>query len=172
MSAAPGSTEAQAQPPPVAHVPIPDEVWARYAAVPRRVRPGNRVALLRDGRATFPEMLAAIAKASRHINLASYMFRSDSTGKVFAEALSAKARAGVQVNLLFDAIGSSDAEAGLFDRMRGAGVEVIEFHPIRPWLPRWGWWRRDHRKILVVDGEVGFAGGVNIADVFSKNTSC
>src|SRR5579859_2517112 len=163
----PPSVGVASEPPPVARVRLPDELWARYSAVPRRVRHGNRVVLLRDGRATFPEMLSAIEGARLHVNLASYMFRSDSTGNVFAEALSAKARTGVQVNLLFDAIGSSDADYALFESMRAAGVDVIEYGPLRPWMRRWSWWRRDHRKILVVDGKIGFAGGVNIADVFA-----
>lgn len=142
-------------------------LWMRYAAEPSRVRTGNRVRLLRDGRATFPEMLAAIAGAHQHVNLASYTFNSDVTGRTFAEALTERAKAGVEVNLIYDAIGSSDASQDIFDRMTAAGVNVIEYHPLRPWAPRWGWWRRDHHKILVVDGEIGFTGGVNIADSFA-----
>src|SRR6185312_15467911 len=75
-------------------------------------------------------------------------------------------RAGVAVNVLYDAAGSVDSAQTVFDTMLEAGVNVVEFHPLRPWRPRWGWFRRDHRKILVVDGEIGFAGGVNIADFY------
>lgn len=138
--------------------------WVPYAAVPARVRVGNRIQLLRDGSATFPAMLEAISGARQHVNLASYLFAGDATGRLFASALAEKARSGVQVNLLYDAIGSSDTPRELFDRLEEAGVNVVEYHPIRPWKARWGWWRRDHRKILVVDGRTGFAGGVNIAD--------
>ena len=141
--------------------------WTRYAMDPARVREGNHVEVLRDGSGTFPAMLEAIAGARRHVNLATYTFASDGTGRTFAEALSERARAGVEVNVIYDSIGSTDASEDVFEGMRRAGVNVIEYHPIRPWKPRWGWWRRDHRKILVVDGEVGFAGGLNIADLYA-----
>src|SRR5258707_847429 len=83
-------------------------------------------------------------------------FAGDAVGQQFAAALSERARAGVQVHVLYDAVGSSDATWEIFDKMRAAGVDVIEYHPIRPWARKWGWWRRDHRKILVIDGETGF----------------
>jgi cardiolipin synthase len=151
---------------PVATVPLAPAVWLRYAVAPERVRLGNRVQLLRDGIATFPAMLDAIAGAKKHVNLASYTFAGDATGRIFAAALSEKAKAGVEVNVLYDAIGSGDTPAALFESMAQAGVNTVEYHPVRPWRARWGWWRRDHRKILVVDGEVGFAGGINIADSY------
>src|SRR5256885_8486775 len=106
-------------------------------------------------------MLDAIAGAKRHVNLASYTFAGDTTGRIFAAALAEKAKAGVEVNVLYDAFGSGDTPLSLFDGMAASGVNVVEYHPVRPWRARWGWWRRDHRKILVVDGEIGFAGGVN-----------
>src|SRR3954469_21899840 len=90
---------------PVAIAPLPPSIWMRYAAEPQRVRTGNRSRLLRDGVAAFPEMLAAIAGAKKHVNLASYMFNSDVTGRTFAAALSERAKAGVEVNLIYDAIG-------------------------------------------------------------------
>ncbi len=145
--------------------PPPD--WIRYAVDSRRVRHGNRIHLLRDGAATFPAMLAAIDEAKAHVNLASYTFASDSTGRTFAEALKARAKEGVEVNVIYDSIGSNDASQEIFDDMTAAGVNVVEYHPIRPWRARWGWWRRDHRKILVVDGTAGFAGGLNIADAYN-----
>src|SRR4051812_7447156 len=171
MSSVPDDAKAVAPaaeeiPAPVAVAPLPPSIWTRYAAEPERVRTGNRSRLLRDGIAAFPEMLAAIAAAKKHVNLASYMFNSDVTGRTFAAALAERAKAGVEVNLIYDAIGSSDAVQEMFDTMTSAGVNVIEYHPIRPWAPRWGWWRRDHRKILVIDGEIGFTGGVNISDVY------
>lgn len=131
------------------------------------MRTGNRAVLLRDGRATFPSMLDAIAGAKQHVNVATYTFASDATGRLFADALVERARAGVEVNVLYDAIGTYDASQAVFDTMTAGGVNVVEYHPIRPWKARWGWWRRDHRKILVVDGAVGFAGGLNIADLYA-----
>ncbi len=145
---------------------IPAADWQRFADDARTVRRGNRAIVLRDGHATFPEMLNAIAAAERHVNLASYTFASDATGRTFAEALSDRARAGVEVNLLYDGFGSADSSEAMFDAMAEAGVHVVEYRPIGPGSRRWGWWRRDHRKILVVDGTVGFAGGLNIADTY------
>ena len=140
--------------------------WLRYAADTRRIRQGNQATLLRDGSATFPAMLEAIAAAKQHVNIATYTFGSDATGNTFADALVDRARAGVEVNLIYDAIGSHDSAQAIFDRMERGGVNVVEYGPIRPWRPRWGWWRRDHRKILVVDGAVGFTGGLNIAGLY------
>ena len=139
----------------------------RYAADAAAVRHGNRLQVLRDGRATFPAMLEAISQARRHVNLATYTFASDATGRTFADALIERARAGVEVNVSYDSIGSIDATEELFAEMTDAGVNVLAYRPLRPWTPRWGWWRRDHRKILVVDGETGFAGGLNIADLYA-----
>ncbi|HVO31826.1 MAG TPA: phospholipase D-like domain-containing protein [bacterium] len=156
---------AESVPPAVVPAPLPPTIWTRYSSEPARIRTGNRARLLRDGAAAFPEMLAAIAGAKKHINLASYIFASDGTGRDFSGALAERARAGVHVNVIYDAIGSSDSAQDVFDVMTDAGVNVIEYHPIRPWRPRWGWWRRDHRKILVVDGVIGFTGGINIADL-------
>src|SRR5438132_12137346 len=98
----------------VATVPLAPAVWIRYATMPERVRLGNRVQLLRDGAATFPAMLDAIAGAKRHVNLASYTFAGDTTGRIFAAALAEKAKAGVEVNVLYDAFGSGDTPLSLF----------------------------------------------------------
>ena len=141
--------------------------WRRYATDPFRVRSGNRVALLRDGIATYPAMLDAIAAASRHIDLSTYLIADDGTGRIFASALMEKARAGVEVNLLYDAFGCRDTPAAFFDQLAAAGINVVEYHPFKPWRARWGWLRRDHRKILVVDGTIGFAGGLNLADLYA-----
>lgn len=160
------ATSSVAQPKPVSAVPGIESEWLRFALEPTKVRGGNRVEVLRDGRGTFPAMLSAIAAAKRHVNLATYTFASDGTGREFAAALAERVKAGVEVNVIYDSIGSIDESEEIYDRMRADGINVIEYHPIRPWRPRWGWWRRDHRKILVVDGEVGFAGGLNIADLY------
>jgi len=128
---------------------------------------GNQVRLLRNGSAAFPEMLSAIASAEQQILLEMYWFDSDQIGRKFAAALAAAAQRGVEVAVIFDAVGSVGASDEMFAELERAGAQVIEFNPIAPWKRRFRLsrlTRRDHRKILVVDGRVGFTGGINIAD--------
>lgn len=128
---------------------------------------GNRVTLLHDGAQCYPSMLEAIASAEHEILLEMYWFGSDQTGRRFAEALMERARAGVQVIVIYDAIGSFDAEAAQWVRMREAGVSVYEYNPIAPWRRRFRIGvvnNRNHRKMLIVDRRIGFTGGVNIGD--------
>jgi cardiolipin synthase A/B len=126
---------------------------------------GTRLALLRDGAQAIPAMLAAIAEAKEQILLEMYWFASDRVGQAFAGALIAARRRGVEVALLYDSVGSMDSDPSIFSAMADAGVLVVEFNPILPWRKRFAVLRlrrRDHRKILVVDGHIGFTGGVNL----------
>lgn len=128
---------------------------------------GNVVRLLRNGAEAYPEMLSAIAAAREQVLLEMYWFASDSIGRKFAAALGAAAARGVEVAIIYDAIGSVGASGDMFDELRRAGARVIEFNPIAPWKRRFRLsklTRRDHRKILISDGKVGFTGGINIAD--------
>ena len=128
---------------------------------------GNRVTLLHDGEQCFPAMLEAIAQAQHEVLLEMYWFGSDATGRRFADALIERARAGVQVVVIYDAIGSFEADASQWARMRQAGVSVYEYNPIAPWRRRFRIGvvnNRNHRKMLIVDRNVGFTGGVNIGD--------
>ncbi len=128
---------------------------------------GNQLRLLRNGSAAFPEMLAAIAGAERQILLEMYWFGSDDIGRKFAAALGAAARRGVETSIIYDAVGSMGTSDAMFVELELAGARVIEFNPIAPWKQRFRLsklTRRDHRKILIVDGRVGFTGGINIAD--------
>lgn len=136
----------------------------KYCPRPRQVRPGNRVVLLVGGGQAYPEMLDAIEGARHHINLAVYIFRNDTVGTRFAEALARAVERGVEVNVVYDAMGCLETPRAFFDDLEAKGVHVLEYHPLRPWRPRWAWFNRDHRKILVVDGGVGFTGGINICD--------
>jgi len=145
------------------HEGVPAEL-RRYARNLVRWRAGNEVTLLRAGRETFPAMLEAITAAQASICLETYIFDSDRTGRRFAAALIERATAGVAVRVMYDAIGSFKLEASLVADLRAAGILVVEYHPLAPWRRRWGVSRRDHRKILVVDDEVAFTGGVNITD--------
>src|SRR5262245_53887966 len=139
--------------------------------VPRRFRKlrvdfvaGNRVRFLRNGREAFPAMLEAIASAEQQILLEMYWFGSDRVGRRFAEALGAARDRGVEVALIYDAVGSIGADRAMFAELEQRGVHVLEYNPIAPWRQRFAFSRisrRDHRKLLVVDGSVGFTGGIN-----------
>jgi len=142
---------------------IPEDA-IRLCLDPHLLTGGNLIKLLKDGREAFPAMLRAIEDAQETICLESYIFRSDKTGWRFAEALSTKSRIGVQVLVIYDAVGSRSLDSRMFAEMRKAGVRVLEYHPIAPWRKGWGWWRRNHRKLLVVDSRIGFTGGINICD--------
>ncbi len=122
-------------------------------------------ALLEDGAEAFDAMLAAIAQATHHIHLATYIYDADTTGANFRDALIERARAGVRVRLLIDSVGSGGLSESFFRELKKAGGEIAWFHPIRlrPLrLPAFN--HRSHRKILVVDGHTGFTGGINITD--------
>jgi cardiolipin synthase len=124
---------------------------------------GNHVEVLLNGDQIFPAMLEAIAGARRTITFETFIYWSGDIGRRFAEALSERARAGVKVHLLLDWVGSARMEGRQLDEMREAGVQVQRYHqPHWSHLPRLN--NRTHRKLLVVDGAVGFTGGVGIAD--------
>ncbi len=126
---------------------------------------GNRFEVLLNGDEIFPSMLAAIRGAQKTITFESYIYWSGSIGREFAEALSERARAGVKVHVLLDWLGSSKLDAAQVTTMEGAGVVVRKFHePAWYRLTRMN--NRTHRKVLVVDGKVGFTGGVGIADAW------
>lgn len=133
-----------------------------YVIRPELLRPGNDVALLLGGQAAYAAMLDAIAAARHTICLEMYIIRADDMGMRFAEALRERARAGVAVRLIYDAVGCITLPGGYVRALERDGVEVIEYHPIKPWKKHFGINMRDHRKILVVDDEVAFLGGMNI----------
>jgi cardiolipin synthase len=124
---------------------------------------GNRIEPLENGAQIFPAMLAAIRGAQRSVNFETYIYWSGRVGTEFADAMSERARAGVKVHLILDAVGSGKIDAGALKTMRAAGVEIERYHaPSWHTLDRMN--NRTHRKLLVVDGRVGFTGGVGIAD--------
>lgn len=155
------------------------EAWeGRLRRLVRRFRPGsgdftrglenyvegNQLSLLSTGGDVYRAMWRAIEEAQETVHLEVYILRSDRTGKEFARRLEAKARAGVRVRVIFDAVGSMGIDAVFLNRLRNAGVQFLEYHPVAPWRPRWAWNRRDHRKSLIIDSRVAFTGGVNICD--------
>ena len=125
---------------------------------------GNRVEILENGVGIYPPMLAAIAAAKKTIHLETYIFWSGEAASRFEAALSAKAREGVRVRILLDGVGSSTKlHREEVRKMREAGCVVDYFHPVKPWMLDSVNYRT-HRRILVVDGKVGFTGGAGIAD--------
>ncbi|MBI5536214.1 MAG: cardiolipin synthase ClsB [Deltaproteobacteria bacterium] len=127
----------------------------------------NRVRLLRDGAQALPAMLAAVSEARSEVVAEFYWWASDRTGTKFRDALAERARAGVKVRAIYDSVGSLWVEDSFFEPLRDAGAQVVEYHPVSPTSPRFRLDRifmRDHRKLLVVDGSIGFTGGVNLGD--------
>lgn len=129
---------------------------------------GNNVTLLIDGPATYKAMFAAIRGARDHINLETYILEDDAVGQEFADALIAKQRQGVQVNLLYDGVGTLGVKKEFFQQFRDAGVKTLEYNPVNPLTAKAGWDvnERDHRKLLIVDGRTAFLGGINISSVY------
>jgi len=126
---------------------------------------GNEIEILHDGDNAFPAMLNAIRNASKYVFMEFYIFKDDPVGNKFAEALVDVARRGVEVKLLYDSFGCRHTRKSFYDKMSRGGVEVRAFHPLS--LMKLGQYlHRDHRKILVVDGEVGFTGGMNIGEEY------
>jgi len=127
---------------------------------------GNKVNALQNGDEIFPRMLAAIRTARHTITFETYIYWSGSTGDEFADALIERARAGVRVHVMLDWLGSQKIAASLVNKMKQAGVEVERYHALR-WYSLGRVNNRTHRKVLVIDGEIGFTGGVGIADQWS-----
>ena len=136
-------------------------ILARVSDAP--LRDGNQIELLKNGPATYDDWLAAIARAERWVHLDNYIFQNDEIGHRFADALSAKAAEGVRVRVLHDWFGCMDVPRSFWNGMREAGVEVKAVNPPASGPPL-GAIRRDHRKLLAVDGEYASTGGVCISD--------
>ncbi len=135
---------------------------------------GNKLTLLQNGPATYQAMFEAIRVAKDSINLETYIFDDDEVGMQFSDLLLNRQAAGVQVNVIYDSVGSITTPRAFFDRLRDGGVEVLEFNPVNPfasnkraWLPN----NRDHRRQLVIDGRIAFTGGINISDTYSSAPS-
>ena len=127
------------------------------------VTPGNRVDLLRNGDEIFPSMLSAIDQAERSIDLLTYVYWAGDIGTEFAQRLSARARSGVRVRVLLDGVGAKPIDRELVDLMSSNGADVRFFRPPDPRHPLRAT-HRTHRKVMICDEEIGFTGGVGIAD--------
>ncbi|HEY4530787.1 MAG TPA: phospholipase D-like domain-containing protein [Luteimonas sp.] len=130
------------------------------------ILPGNHVIDYQNGDEIFPAMLGAIASAQKTITFETYIYWSGEIGGKFADALCERARAGVNVHLLVDWAGSIKMDEEMLQEMKDAGVEVERYRPLH-WYNLGRMNNRTHRKLLVIDGRVGFTGGVGIADQWS-----
>jgi len=129
---------------------------------------GNRITPLANGDQFFPAMLAALADAQRSITLETFIYWAGDVGEKFSRVIAERAKAGVKCHVLLDWLGSRRFERHLLETMRDAGVSVHFYHPVH-WFNLRRMNRRTHRKILVIDGRVGFTGGAGISDEWSGN---
>ena len=127
------------------------------------IMPGNQVRALQNGDEIFPEMLLAIRSAHCSVTFETFIYWAGEVGEAFSEALSERARAGIPVRVIIDWFGSSKMDQPLLDGMRDAGVRLHRYRPLN-WYNLGRMNNRTHRKLLVVDGRIGFTGGVGIAD--------
>jgi cardiolipin synthase len=156
----------------------PTDILERHTAVVESVTEspltkGNKVTLLVDGPATYAAMFKAMQDARDHINLETFIIEDDEVGRRFTDLLLQKQAEGIQVNLIYDSVGSFSTPAPFFQRLRDGGIQVVEFNPINP-LKAHGKWLLaypDHRKILIIDGKVAITGGINISSVYSSRLS-
>src|ERR1044071_1111921 len=159
---------------------VTQEVAPRYSAASPEFRQaagsllggnfvsGNNITTLVNGREIFPAMLSAIRSARRSIDFETYVFWDGDVAKQFTDALAERARAGVTVNAILDAQGTSKMGSENLERLRTAGVKMVKYHSII-WLDPRRYNNRSHRKLLIVDGKVGFIGGVGVADEWQGN---
>jgi cardiolipin synthase len=132
------------------------------------IDPDNRITFLSNGDEIFAAMLAGIRAAKRSVTMETYIYWAGSIGREFSEALAERANAGVRVHILLDWFGSAKIDSDTVRRMETAGVEVERYHPLR-WYSLSRMNSRTHRKLLIVDGRIGFIGGVGIADQWLGN---
>lgn len=129
----------------------------------------NEIKIIKSGQEKFIDLFEEIKKAKHHIHLEYFNFRNDSIANALFDLLAKKAEEGVEVRALFDSFGNSSNNKPLKKKhlkaIKAKGIEIEEFDPIRfPWINHA--FRRDHRKIIVIDGEIGYTGGMNIADYY------
>jgi cardiolipin synthase A/B len=144
----------------------------RYSSAP--LTTGNRVNVLIDGPQTYAAMEAALRVARRDIHIETFIYGAGDVGQRFADLLAQKRKEGLEVRLLYDSLGSRETPRDFFEKLRQQSIEVREFRPMNPVkTPEvWKLQNRDHRKIIVVDGQVGFTGGINIDSTYeSASTS-
>lgn len=138
-----------------------------------RFSDNNSVTLLMSGQEKFDDMFCAIRQARSSVHLEYFNFRNDSIASLLFDLLAEKAKEGVEVRALFDGFGNDSNNQPLLKKhikaIRKRGIEIYEFDPIRfPWINHV--LHRDHRKIVVIDGQIAYTGGMNVADYYIKGT--
>ncbi|MES2366703.1 MAG: cardiolipin synthase [Pseudomonadota bacterium] len=155
------------------------DILQKHLALEQEINPdnplvlGNHVTLLQDGPSTYKAMFAAIRNAHSTINLESYIFEDGKVGDEFSALLLDRQAHGVQVNLIYDSVGSLGTPKDFFKVMTDHGIHVVEFNPVNPLAPHTKTWRlnnRDHRKLMVIDGKIAFVGGINISNAYSSGS--
>ncbi|MGH8240093.1 MAG: phospholipase D-like domain-containing protein, partial [Steroidobacteraceae bacterium] len=140
----------------------------RYSSAP--LTAGNRVSVLIDGPQTYSAIEAALRAARHDIHVETFIFGAGDVGRRFADLLAQKRKEGLEVRVLYDSLGSRETPREFFDGLRQHDIEVREFRPLNlvktPEV--WNLHNRDHRKIIVVDGRVGFTGGINIDSTYAS----
>ena len=150
---------------PDAHKPVIDLFVNESFSLPFG---GNKVDILTSGYEFFPSLLRDISLATSHVHIGVYIFEDDALGHLIADALIAKAQQGVEVRLVYDDVGCWQVANSFFERMRREGIEAEPFMPVRfPSFARRANYR-NHRKVFVIDGRVGYIGGMNIAVRYVK----
>lgn len=133
----------------------------------------NQVELLVDGPETYEAMTRAIESAQEYVLLETYIFADDEVGTMFAELLARRSREGITIKVIYDSFGSGGNHSDFFQNMEDAGISVLEFNKVNPLKDDTplDFNYRDHRKILVVDGRIGFTGGINLSQTYSYPSS-
>ena len=162
-----GFVEQQGLTMPEEHKPVIDLFINQSFSLPFRL---NEVEVYTDGYQFFPALMAAIGKARSHIHIDIYIIEEDPLGNLVSDMLASKAREGVEVRLIYDDVGCWNVPHHFFEHMREEGIEAVPFLPVRfpSFTSKVNY--RNHRKLIVIDGEVGFIGGMNIAQRYVKGT--
>jgi len=132
---------------------------------------GNRVQILEDGAQTFPAIFAAIRSAQRYVDLEYYIFEDVSSGGILlSDLLIARRQAGVEINVIYDSVGSIGTPSDFFSRLQAAGVRLLQFNPVNPLKSKahYSINDRDHRKMLIADGRLAILGGVNLSSTYES----
>ncbi len=128
---------------------------------------GNTINVITDGDVCFSLIVSSIKKAKKSINLETYIFNSDNVGWLIAKELVKASARGVEINLIYDSVGSVQTNSKLFEFMKSSGIDIIEFHPILNIRKIFKINLRDHRKLMVIDGKTAFIGGMNIGKEYA-----